>query len=128
MRKLLHRSMFNWFKLPLLSFYCSIMNIFTYTKVNFLNFLRNGTGCSERLWSVHPWRYSKAVWTQFWATGSRVALLEQGVLDQMTLQKSLPTSTILWFCASVKLSSETSPYKMHCCSSDNRLQVAQNTK
>lgn len=25
------------------------------------------TGCLERLW-IFPWRHSKAVWTQFWAT------------------------------------------------------------
>jgi len=27
-----------------------------------------GTGCPERLWSCHPWRYPKPAWTQLWAT------------------------------------------------------------
>ena len=28
---------------------------------------RSNTGYPERLWSLHPWRHSKANWTQSWA-------------------------------------------------------------
>ena len=55
-----------------------------------------GTGCPETLWSLHPWRYSKAVWTWSWVTGCRWSCLSSGVGPD-DLQKSLPTSSILWF-------------------------------
>lgn len=29
-----------------------------------------GTGCSQSLWSLQPWRYSKAVWTRSWELSS----------------------------------------------------------
>ncbi|KAK4827403.1 hypothetical protein QYF61_017808 [Mycteria americana] len=53
-----------------------------------------GTGCPERLWSLPCWRYSKAVKTQSWATGSRCPCLSRG-FGQSDLQISLPTSIIL---------------------------------
>lgn len=30
-----------------------------------------GTGCVGRLWTLHHWRYSKAIWSWSWATSSR---------------------------------------------------------
>lgn len=43
---------------------------------------------------LDPWRYSKAVWTQSWATGSRWPCLRRGVGPD-DLQRSFPTSNIL---------------------------------
>ncbi|KAK4824309.1 hypothetical protein QYF61_013054 [Mycteria americana] len=34
--------------------------------------------CPGRLWSLHPWRYSEAIWTWSWAN----SLLEQALLEQ----------------------------------------------
>lgn len=51
-----------------------------------------GTVCPERLWSFHPWRYSKPRWTQPWAT-----CFEQMGWTRHT-QRCLPTSAILQFC------------------------------
>ena len=58
--------------------------------------LSPGTGCPERLWSLSPWRYWKAVWTWSWATGSRqpCSIWEAGADD---LQRAFPTSVILWY-------------------------------
>ena len=50
--------------------------------------------CPERLRSLHSWRYSKAVWTLSWATGSRWPCWSSGVGPE-DLQSSLPTSTFL---------------------------------
>ena len=38
-----------------------------------------GTGCPEMLWSLHPWRYSKAAWTWSWAAISGWPCLSRGV-------------------------------------------------
>ena len=38
-----------------------------------------GTGCPGRLWSLHPWRYSKSIWRQSWATGSMCCCLSRGI-------------------------------------------------
>lgn len=43
--------------------------------------LRTGIGCSESLWSLPPWRNSKAIWTQSWATCSRCHCLSRWELD-----------------------------------------------
>jgi len=57
--------------------------------------VRIGTGCPQRLWSLHPCRYSKPSWTQSWAAGCRWPCLRMGVgLDD--LQRSLPASMILF--------------------------------
>ena len=40
--------------------------------------LQAGTGCPGRLCSLHPGRYSKAVWTWSWATNSRGPCLSRG--------------------------------------------------
>ena len=53
-----------------------------------------GTDCSERLWSLPSWRYSKAIWTWSWATGFRCPYLSRRV-GPRDLQSSLPTSTTL---------------------------------
>lgn len=37
-------------------------------------------GCLEKLWHLHPWRYSKGVWTWSWSTAWA------GQLDLMTFQ------------------------------------------
>ena len=59
--------------------------------------LSTGTGHPERLWSLPHQRYSKTIRTWSWATGWRWACLSRGVRAD-DLQRSLPTSTILWFC------------------------------
>ena len=48
--------------------------------------------------------YPKAIWTWSWATMSKWLCLSRGVGSD-DLQRSLPTSTILWCCESKKLSS-----------------------
>ena len=58
--------------------------------------LSTGTGHPERLWSLPHQRYSKTIRTWSWATGWRWACLSRGVRAD-DLQRSLPTSTILWF-------------------------------
>lgn len=45
--------------------------------------IKHGAGYPERLWSFHPWRYSKAFWTWFWA-----ACLRRRVVP-VELQRSL---------------------------------------
>lgn len=62
------------------------------------------THCPGRLWSLPPWRYSKAILTWAGAVSSRWPCLSIG-LNQMVLQRSLPNSTILWFC-------DRAPYNM----------------
>lgn len=53
-------------------------------------------GCPERLWSLLPWRYSKAVQTQSWVMCLTWSCLSREFrLDD--IKKFLPTSTILWF-------------------------------
>lgn len=54
-----------------------------------------GTGCPVRLWSLHPWRYSKT-WTWSQAASCRQTCLIWGVGPD-GLQRSLPTSIILLF-------------------------------
>ena len=56
--------------------------------------LSTSTGCLE---SLCPWKYSKAIWTCSWATSSRRPCLSRGAGSD-DLQRSLPTSTILWLC------------------------------
>ena len=58
----------------------------------------SGTGCPGRLWGLLLWRYSRPSWTRSCAAccrwpcfGRRVGLGDP--------QRSLPTPTILWFCA-----------------------------
>jgi len=48
----------------------------------------------RKIVSLHPWRYSKAVWTWSWAAGSGCPHLSRGV-GQDDSQRSLPTSAIL---------------------------------
>lgn len=46
-------------------------------------------GCPERLWHLHPWMYSKGVWTWSWSTGCKCPCLGRGVGPddfQMTFQ------------------------------------------
>jgi len=53
--------------------------------------------CPGMLWSLYPWRHSKAVWTWSWATGSRRPWLSEQVRPD-DVWRSLPTSAVLWFC------------------------------
>lgn len=47
-----------------------------------------GTTCLVRLWS--PWRYSEAIWTWSWATGSRWPCLSKGSgQDDLNLNHSM---------------------------------------
>ena len=59
--------------------------------------LSMGTGYLERLWSLHPWRFSKYTWTWSFATSSRSPFLRWG-LDPMT---SSGPFQIYQFCVSV---------------------------
>jgi len=56
-----------------------------------------GKGCPGRWWSLHSWRYSRVVWMWSWATCSKWPYLSKD-FGQDDLQRSLPTSAILWFC------------------------------
>ena len=53
-----------------------------------------GIGYSGRLWSLCPWRYSRAVWTWSWATSCRWPCLSRGFILG-DLQRFLPTSPTL---------------------------------
>lgn len=52
--------------------------------------------CSWIMWSLCSWRYLNATWTWSWVTSSRWSCLSRK-LGPDDLQKSIPTSTILWF-------------------------------
>lgn len=41
--------------------------------------LSSGISCPGKLWSLYPWRYTKAVWAWSWATDSRWPCLSRGV-------------------------------------------------
>ena len=56
-----------------------------------------GTDCPERLWGLHPWRYSKPDWTWSWASCSSWPCLNRRV-GLGDYQRSLHTSTVLWVC------------------------------
>lgn len=43
-----------------------------------------GKGCPQRLWSLHPWAYSKPSWTQSWTTCCSWSCSEQGRVEQTT--------------------------------------------
>lgn len=49
-----------------------------------------GLCCTKRLWSLHPWGYSKLDWTTSWTTSSRWPCLSRE-WDQMISKRSLPT-------------------------------------
>jgi len=79
--------------------------------------LRTGAGFPERLWSLHPWRYSKAVWTRSGTTGSRWPCLSQGVGPD-DLQRSLPTnwSAVIQWCSYNCFSDKTvTVWSLHRC-------------
>ena len=61
--------------------------------------LSTGTDCPERLWCLPPWRYSKAVWTWSWATGSKQPCLSrEGQTRWPPEVPSNPDHTVvLWF-------------------------------
>lgn len=61
-------------------------------------------GCPESLWDLHPWEYSKAIWTWSWAPCTSWPFLRQKVRQDDFL-KSLSSSVILWFLHS---------YSLHC--------------
>ena len=63
-------------------------------------------GCPEKLWSLHPWRYSNSDWTWPWATCCSWPCFEQGGTPDDFL-RCLPTSAILWFTDSVGWSLKT---------------------
>ena len=44
-----------------------------------------GTVFPEKLWSLHPWRYSKAAWRRSWATDSMWPCWSRG-LDRITFR------------------------------------------
>lgn len=45
--------------------------------------LNTGTACQDRLWCLHSWRYSRVLWTHFWAACSQWPCLHMH-LDKMT--------------------------------------------
>lgn len=54
------------------------------------------TSCSGRLWSLHPWKYSKSNCTQSLLTSfSCPCLSGRAGLDK--LQRCIPATNILWF-------------------------------
>lgn len=59
--------------------------------------LNTRTGCLERLWRLHPWRYSKPDGTGSRATCSGWPYLSRGI-RLGDLHRFYPTSSILWFC------------------------------
>lgn len=59
--------------------------------------LDTGTGCPVRLWSLHPWRYSRCNCAQSWTTCSSSSCFDQRVAPD-NLQRHLPTSAIPSFC------------------------------
>lgn len=58
--------------------------------------LNAGTGCPQRLSSLHSRRYYKTIWTQFWqwALDGPAWVTRVGLDD---LHRSLPTAIILWY-------------------------------
>lgn len=52
------------------------------------------TGFPERWWSIHPWRYSKDIYTGSWATCPKCLCLSRRV-GPGDFQSSLPNSTYL---------------------------------
>ena len=56
-----------------------------------------GTGCTARLWSFQPWRYSKPDWTRSWKTCSSWPCFVQEQVQPDKLQRSQ------WFCDSVSV-------------------------
>lgn len=60
----------------------------------------------DSLWTHHPWRYAKLIWTRprgTWYSWTHVE--RRAELDD--LQKSYQTQTIIWFCSSWAHSNET---------------------
>jgi len=63
-----------------------------------------GTGCPEGLCSLLLWRYSRPTWTRSRAACSRWPCFGRGFWTDAQItpddpQRSLPTPTILWYCA-----------------------------
>lgn len=50
-----------------------------------------------RMWSLPPWKYPKAIWTQSSVTCSRWSCLSKKAGPD-NFQRSFPTSASLWFC------------------------------
>jgi len=73
-------------------------SIWTWGRISSLwGWRSTGTGCPGRLWSLLLWRYSTLAWTRSYAACCRQPCFGRRVeLDDP--QRSLPTSTILWFC------------------------------
>lgn len=65
-----------------------------------LGWPNTGTGSPERLWSLHLWRYPKAMRIWFWVECSSWCCLKKGGRGRLhDLQRSLPTSTVMCCCA-----------------------------
>lgn len=71
-------------------------NVFNTLNVLFMwGWLGTSTCYLEGLLSLHPWRYSRGVWTRSWALcSSRSCFSRWG--GQGDVQRPLPISTILW--------------------------------
>lgn len=61
-----------------------------------VGWLSTGTGYPGRSWTLQPWRYSRAIWIQSWANGSKWPSLTWGI-GPGDAQRSLPNSITLWF-------------------------------
>ena len=59
-------------------------------------FCEGGTGCPERLWSLHPWRQSKCSWALSLATCSHRPCLSRRI-EVASLQRCFLVSVILRF-------------------------------
>lgn len=65
-------------------------------EVHFLlwRWLSTGTSCPEKLWSLHPWRYSKPTWTWQPAVGDPAL---SRWLDEMIFKGLFQPQRILWY-------------------------------
>ena len=67
-----------------------------------------GTGCPGRLWSLLLWRYSRPAWTRSSTACCRWPCFDRRVgLDEPQRSLPTPTTTILWFCKSLRLGTGT---------------------
>lgn len=72
-------------------------SIWTSGKTFYWEVLSTDIGFPWRLWSLCPWGSSKRIWTLSWAACLKLPCFKMG-FETDDLQRSLVTSSILWFC------------------------------
>lgn len=78
---------------------CSGISTWTWRRISLLcRWLRTGASCSERLWTLPHWRYSRSIWKQSHAMCSGMTLLEQRGCTTWpaVVLSNLTHSGILW--------------------------------